>query len=770
MNIKLLDCTLRDGGYINNWNWGFDCARTIIRTLAESGTDIVEVGFLRDIESFNPNVTVANSIDDLNRFVCAEKSNVVFSAMAMQSNYTHKKLSPYSGKGINLIRTTFHNYDIKEGLEFAKEIKEKGYMLAVNPINIMGYSDSEILKLIEKINLVAPDYFSIVDTFGSMTLEDLERIAGLVDHNLDQNIGIGLHLHENLSMSFSLAQSFLSRPFPRNIVVDGSLVGMGRTPGNLPIELLANHLNTHFSKKYDIDGLLDAAQAYILPLKGEANWGYSPAYFLSAKYNLHRNYAEHFLQKGDLTIKDINQLLSRIESGKSAAFDARYADGLYENYKCKNYDDVNSRNKLKNILEGKNILILAPGKNLATYKQKILNYITKEKPFVIALNFAADEFNPDCQFFSNNNRYRYFRNPEKPMVLTSNITVDTDGSSTMIIDYKSISQPLPGGCNSLLLLLKLLFELGFSKVFVAGADGYKKERENYFNSSLATNTDRDENFNADVKKAINVLGIKVDFITPSLYEKGNVPLKKQKAILFDLDGTLLDTTKGVVEAVKITLSELGMEIPPYEILKQFVGPVMQDSFEKHFGFEKEKALECANLFRANYKKHSLFLAEPYSGILDFLAFLKDSGYKLAVATNKSHENAMLILEKFGIAKYLDCAVGCDLEGRLSKADIILKCLKELAVEKYEAVLIGDSTADSDGAQKAGVDFMAVTYGFGFKSKDDLKDVPNVGVFETIGELKDLFKKNTLRIDGGGVLNTSVFTPRFSRVFGARRAA
>lgn len=207
-----------------------------------------------------------------------------------------------------------------------------------------------------------------------------------------------------------------------------------------------------------------------------------------------------------------------------------------------------------------------------------------------------------------------------------------------------------------------------------------------------------------------------------------------KTILFDLDGTLLDTTIGVIEAVKITIEQLGLPMPSSEFLSTFVGPPMQSSFMKHFGMEPEKALECANLFRANYKKYSLFSAEPYPGVLELLRALKAKGYKIAVATYKSHENAMTILDKFEISQYCDFAMGSDLEGRLTKTDIVNECIKQLAADRTSTVLIGDSNADSRGAYEADIDFIALTYGFGFKSPADLQNIPHVAVCKNIEEL------------------------------------
>lgn len=207
-----------------------------------------------------------------------------------------------------------------------------------------------------------------------------------------------------------------------------------------------------------------------------------------------------------------------------------------------------------------------------------------------------------------------------------------------------------------------------------------------------------------------------------------------KTVLLDIDGTLLDTTQGVIEAVKTTIKETKLPMMNEDILKLFVGPVMQNSFKKYYKMDDKTALETANLFRANYRKYSLYLAEPYSGVMSFLSKIKKAGLQIAVATNKSEDNAVAILDKFNILQYCDCAVGSDLLGKLTKADIINECIKKLQAEKSTTVMVGDSEADSRGAEIAGIDFIAVTYGFGFKSSDDLSGILHKKVFDNISDV------------------------------------
>ena len=176
-NVRLLDCTLRDGGYINQWDFGKKTIQSIIARLTEAGADIIEIGFLRNC-TWDEDKTVFPSIKELKKLLPVNPGKTQFAAMALHNQYDIEKLEPCDGS-VEIIRVTFHDYDIEEGLAFCAKVKEKGYQLFVNPINIMGYSDRQLLDLLEKVNRLHPYGFSIVDTFGSMTGRELIRIYSL---------------------------------------------------------------------------------------------------------------------------------------------------------------------------------------------------------------------------------------------------------------------------------------------------------------------------------------------------------------------------------------------------------------------------------------------------------------------------------------------------------------------------------------------------------------------------------------------------------------
>lgn len=202
--------------------------------------------------------------------------------------------------------------------------------------------------------------------------------------------------------------------------------------------------------------------------------------------------------------------------------------------------------------------------------------------------------------------------------------------------------------------------------------------------------------------------------------------KTVKTVLFDLDGTLLDTSEGCIESVIKASSQIGIGPLSVEIARKFIGPPIHQSFMKYCGCSLELAQHGADVFRDYYKTKALFKACLYSGMIETLQMLKEADIKIGVATYKREDYAISILEHFGIAPFCMSMHGADNNNLLSKADIINLCIEEMTDDRDSAVLIGDTEHDALGAKTANISFIGVTYGFGFKSKEDVNQYPNIG--------------------------------------------
>lgn len=215
---------------------------------------------------------------------------------------------------------------------------------------------------------------------------------------------------------------------------------------------------------------------------------------------------------------------------------------------------------------------------------------------------------------------------------------------------------------------------------------------------------------------------------------------KYKLVIFDLDGTLLDTTEGILNSVKHTISAFSLPMLSDKELRTFIGPPIQFSLNKHYGLEGEKLQEMTDCFRLEYSTKHLLKAAPYEGIFYLLEKLSINGIRCAVATYKREDYALKLLNYYGFNKYMNIMYGADNENKLKKKDIIIKCIESSGITDYNnVVMVGDTTHDSSGAFELGIDFIGVTYGFGFK-KEDKNNHNFTGMAENPEEILNLIIK------------------------------
>ena len=205
--VRLLDCTLRDGGYINEWNFGVKKIENILEKLQASNMDIIECGFITGKE-YNKDYSLYENATDVNKLIKHKEENTMHVAMiAMGEKEIHPKLLCNKKESyIDGIRLTFHEKEIEKAFEYGRIIKEKGYKLFMQPVGTTLYTDKKLIELIEKINELKPFAFYLVDTLGTLYPTDIQRFMYLIDHNLRKDVCLGFHSHNNLQLSFSNSQ------------------------------------------------------------------------------------------------------------------------------------------------------------------------------------------------------------------------------------------------------------------------------------------------------------------------------------------------------------------------------------------------------------------------------------------------------------------------------------------------------------------------------------------------------------------------------------
>lgn len=214
-------------------------------------------------------------------------------------------------------------------------------------------------------------------------------------------------------------------------------------------------------------------------------------------------------------------------------------------------------------------------------------------------------------------------------------------------------------------------------------------------------------------------------------------MKSYSTFLFDLDGTLTDSSQGIINSIIYALEKYDINDYDMPILRKFLGPPLHESFEKFMGFDKEKSLQAVKLYREYFSSKGLLENEVYAGVNDLLQNLKENGKTLIVATSKPQPFTDKIMEHFDLAKYFDFIAGSNMDTtRSKKAEVIEYALSECNIkDKSKVIMIGDRAEDMIGAQSAGIDSIGVEYGYG--TFDELKNAGATYIAKTVDELKNL---------------------------------
>jgi 4-hydroxy 2-oxovalerate aldolase len=529
--IEILDCTLRDGGYVNNWEFGKNNIKKIVDNLAHSNVDVIEMGFLSNKKEANKNKSIFDTVEGFSKFLPNNKKNSMFVAMINNGEYNSEDLPEFDGKSIQGLRVAFHKKDKEKAIPLCRGIAKKGYKLFIQPMVTINYTDKELLDLIDVFNEIKPYAFYVADSFGMMKQKDLLRMFYLIDNNLDKNINIGYHAHNNMQLAYSNAQALINTNTNRTMMIDSSIFGMGRGAGNLNTELIMQFLNEkdkNKKNKYLIKPLLKTIDEVLNKIYQETYWGYSLPHYLSAVHNCHPNYATHLSEKNTLTVDSIDEILSKITEEKRANFDKNFAEKLYLDYQNHTINDEQMVSKLAKDFSNKNIVLISPGKSLKNYEKQIEKLSKKENNLVVSINFSPENIKTQYMFLSNEKRLEQLNDNVKvnldniKKIYTSNIK---ENNTSIKINYMSLLNNTHAvRDNSALMFLNLLKKINFKqKVYLAGLDGYSQNiSENYAKNDMVMVANKKilKNINEGISKELlkikNTLNL--EFVTPSLYE------------------------------------------------------------------------------------------------------------------------------------------------------------------------------------------------------------------------------------------------------------
>lgn len=212
-----------------------------------------------------------------------------------------------------------------------------------------------------------------------------------------------------------------------------------------------------------------------------------------------------------------------------------------------------------------------------------------------------------------------------------------------------------------------------------------------------------------------------------------------KAVLFDLDGTLIDSSEGITKSVQYALKHYGIDEDNLESLKKFIGPPLWESFVKYYDFSKDQGMEAVDVFRERYNVVGLFECCLYPGVEKCIRNLKYKGYLIAVASSKPEITCKRILEYHKILDLFDEVSGASTDGKVETKDQVLNQLFDRwpDMKRDEMVLIGDTIFDIEGAKK--VDIKSVGVSFGFGSTEDMEDAGAETIIGCMDSLMDVIE-------------------------------
>ena len=381
MSLRLLDCTLRDGGYYNNWEFQDGLVKNYVSKIKRSNIDVVEIGFrFFSSNSFGKfGYTKENIVKSIELNKDQSLAVMINSAeLVNEKNYKKKikKLFVEKSKSkISLIRLATHLKDIKKIIPQIKYLKHLGYKIALNLMQIDKIKKSElisVLELLTKCNSV--DVFYFADSFGNLNNKKVKDICLIIKKNWNKEFGF--HAHDNCGLALKNSMCAIDNGAKW---IDSTIMGMGRGAGNVSTEDLLKEIKKRKEKKYNLKPIKELSYRHFRPLKKKYKWGKSKYYFLSAKKNIHPSYVQEILVDKRYKDNQIIQIINELSKMKSSSFNPVMLKDLINK---KVNGDWNAKNWCKN----KNILILGQGDSIKDNKNKILKLIKNQSCKVLSLN------------------------------------------------------------------------------------------------------------------------------------------------------------------------------------------------------------------------------------------------------------------------------------------------------------------------------------------------------------------------------------------------
>jgi 4-hydroxy 2-oxovalerate aldolase len=293
--IKVLDCSIRDGGLINKWKFSDELVRGTYKALSEAGVDYMEIGYRASKSQFDPNEYGKWRFcdeKDVRKIIDGIDSKMKLSCMVDIGRVEEKDILPKDQSVFDMIRVACYVKDIDKAIALANMIMDKGYEVSVNIMAVSTNLEKDIDEALIELSNTRIPYVYVVDSFGNMFSEDITFLVKKYQQALPGKT-IGIHTHNNRQLAFA---NTVQAIIDQSNILDASVFGIGRGPGNCPLELLLTFLK---NPKFNVRPVLQLIQDHYLPLSREIEWGYILPYMITGVLNEHPRIAIEFRDSPD---------------------------------------------------------------------------------------------------------------------------------------------------------------------------------------------------------------------------------------------------------------------------------------------------------------------------------------------------------------------------------------------------------------------------------------------------------------------------------------
>lgn len=494
-SIKLLDCTLRDGGYVNDWAFTKDFGFSLCRAVAESGCSYVEIGF------YDPHTTNSSPWCHCSPDLVRELRSTLpaGTGVAVMVNFGSCDLGdfpPAEDYPVDLIRVATAKKTKREATELAAELGRRGYRTTVNYMAITEYSNKEILELVGlmEANREHVAFFYVADSFGSLLPKRAREIFSTLAFGT--NAPLGFHPHNNLQLAFANSLEAIDTGFA---IIDGSIYGMGRGAGNLFLEAALAYLEKQ-CPRFRLLPVLQFADLFVDALRDKLSWGYSLPQLISGVLSCHPNYPTNLLAEKLYTADEIYHMLQGIDAGTRSRFAPEVMNNLKKQYELKEISNTQhflSPSFQALVGRAPAILLVAGGASVRDNADAIRTFAKENDTLVVSINRPDAPIGCDVVFFANRRRLlQYYSRIDKkqPVVFSQSIHIGAEAQFGLPnVSRLNVARIFSEGgspfrtivpTNSTVEAILAFASCGIKSIYLAGLDGFGGGGErNYYDET-----------------------------------------------------------------------------------------------------------------------------------------------------------------------------------------------------------------------------------------------------------------------------------------------